>query len=69
MNLVRTSVHEVIRKPQLSVSSIARPRDRAYDMILGLDFLMAHRLLISVSQEKVYLSYIGGEVFSSAQKW
>ena len=61
--------NEVIRKPQLSVSSIARPRDRTYDMILGLDFLMAHRLLISVSQEKVYLSYIGGEVFSSAQKW
>ncbi|MGB9991551.1 retroviral-like aspartic protease family protein [Massilia sp. SM-13] len=60
---------EVIRQPELVVSSRMRDRDSAYDMILGLDFLMAHRILISVSQEKVYLSYVGGDVFSSANKW
>jgi len=60
--------NEVIRQPELTVSSRTRDRDSAYDMILGLDFLMAHRILISVSQEKVYLSYVGGDVFSSAHK-
>jgi predicted aspartyl protease len=61
--------NEVIRQPELTVSSQLRDRDSAYDMILGLDFLMAHRVLISVSQKKVYISYVGGDVFSSAQRW
>jgi predicted aspartyl protease len=34
-----------------------------YQMLLGLDFLLAHRLLISHSQRKIYFTYAGGPVF------
>jgi len=33
------------------------------DMILGTDFFMAHRVLISNSQRKVYITYNGGKLF------
>ncbi|PIL46193.1 hypothetical protein CR105_03650 [Massilia eurypsychrophila] len=33
------------------------------DMLIGADFLRAHRVLISMSQRRVYVSYLGGEVF------
>ena len=33
------------------------------DMILGADFFMAHRVLISNSQRKVYITYNGGKLF------
>jgi predicted aspartyl protease len=33
------------------------------DMVLGEDFLTAHRVLISHSQHKIYFSYIGGPIF------
>ncbi|WP_426174351.1 hypothetical protein [Massilia sp. TWR1-2-2] len=33
------------------------------DMLIGADFLRAHRALISMSQRRVYVSYLGGEVF------
>jgi hypothetical protein len=33
-------------------------------VILGEDFLRAHRILFSVSQRKAYLSYLGGPVFA-----
>ena len=32
-------------------------------MILGMDFLLAHRLLVSHSQRKIYFTYTGGPVF------
>ncbi|UGQ45910.1 aspartyl protease family protein [Massilia endophytica] len=60
---------ETIRKPQLQVISLPRHGDDTHDMILGLDFLWAHRLLISVSQERMYFSYLGGDVFSSLKRW
>jgi predicted aspartyl protease len=34
-----------------------------YQMVLGLDFLLAHRLLVSHSQRKIYFTYAGGPVF------
>jgi hypothetical protein len=34
------------------------------EMVLGLDFLKAHRVLFSSSQGRVYLSHLGGPVFS-----
>jgi predicted aspartyl protease len=34
-------------------------------MILGLDFIRAHRVLISNSQQKVYFTYAGGAAFQS----
>jgi predicted aspartyl protease len=33
------------------------------DVILGDDFLRAHRVLFSRSQDKLYISYVGGEPF------
>ncbi|MDZ5649089.1 retroviral-like aspartic protease family protein [Nitrospirillum sp. BR 11828] len=33
------------------------------EMLLGLDFLRAHRMFISHSQRKIYFSYVGGPVF------
>jgi predicted aspartyl protease len=33
------------------------------EMLLGLDFLEAYRVLFAVSQRRMYLSYIGGSVF------
>jgi clan AA aspartic protease (TIGR02281 family) len=33
------------------------------DVILGTDFLRAHRVLFAISQQNIYLSYLGGDVF------
>jgi TPR repeat protein len=33
------------------------------DILLGADFLRAHRVLFAMSQKKLYLSYVGGDVF------
>lgn len=34
------------------------------DMLLGADFILAHRILVSNSQHKMYLTYNGGPVFN-----
>jgi predicted aspartyl protease len=34
------------------------------DVILGTDFLRAHRVLFAISQQNIYLSYLGGDVFT-----
>jgi len=36
------------------------------DMLLGIDFVLAHHLLISYSQHKVYMTYNGGRVYALA---
>ena len=33
------------------------------DVLLGQDFLRAHRVLFAMGQRKLYLSYVGGDVF------
>jgi predicted aspartyl protease len=38
------------------------------DMILGADFLRAHRVLFAMSQNKLYFSYVGGEPFGLRRK-
>ncbi len=43
--------------PQLSYSR------EGFDIVLGTDFLRAHRVYISRYQQKVYFSYTGGQVF------
>lgn len=60
---------QVTRDPQLQVSDdateptwITRSRQ---DVVLGADFLRAHRVLVSRSQRKVYFSYVGGKVFAA----
>jgi predicted aspartyl protease len=47
----------------LALSGMERTRMRNFDMILGQDFLLAHRVLFSMKQERLYFSYIGGRVF------
>ena len=34
------------------------------DMLLGADFILAHRILVSNSQQKMYVTYNGGSVFN-----
>ena len=36
----------------------------ATDILLGQDFLRAHRVLFAMSQQKVYFAYLGGDAFS-----
>lgn len=38
------------------------------DVILGADFLRAHRVLFAMSQNKLYFSYVGGEPFGQGTK-
>jgi predicted aspartyl protease len=54
---------EVIERPELLVLQTDERRD--YDMILGRDYLRAHRMLFAVQQRKLYLSYLGGQPFQS----
>lgn len=37
--------------------------DRQPDMVLGADFLKSHRVLLALSQRRMYFSYLGGNVF------
>ena len=36
------------------------------DLLLGADFLRAHRVLVARSQRKMYFTYVGGTVFPGA---
>jgi tetratricopeptide (TPR) repeat protein len=62
-----TIAGQTIRDPRLHISDFLR--ERAYgrdvppEVLLGTDFLRAHRVLVSRSQRKVYFSYIGGQIF------
>ncbi len=38
------------------------------DVVLGADFLRAHRVLFALSQDKLYFSYVGGEPFGQRRK-
>ncbi|HTV84670.1 MAG TPA: aspartyl protease family protein [Dyella sp.] len=40
--------------------------DRDTDMLLGVDFMLAHHMYIANEQHKVYFSYNGGRVFTLA---
>ena len=35
------------------------------DMLLGADFLRSHRVLLAISQRKMYFTYVGGKVFGN----
>ncbi|WP_395335972.1 aspartyl protease family protein [Novosphingobium sp. BL-8H] len=36
-----------------------------HDMLLGMDFLMAHHVIVSRPQQRLYLTYNGGPIFSA----
>jgi hypothetical protein len=50
---------------KLTGSRVPRKFDAQQPMLLGIDFLRAHRVLVAHSQRKVYLTYVGGPVFDS----
>jgi predicted aspartyl protease len=55
---------ETVRNADINiVESLNREYGQA-DVILGTDFLRAHRVLFANSQRRVYLSYLGGDVFA-----
>ena len=67
---------EVIRKTHLQISDLwgaarlgAGPRvdlSSQPDMLLGADFMRAHRLLFARSQRRLYFTYLGGPIFQLA---
>lgn len=52
--------NEEIRKIRLRVSDID---DADFDMLIGADFFLSHRVYVSNAQHKLYFSYVGGPVF------
>lgn len=42
--------------------------DYKSDMLLGVDFLLAHHMFIANSQKKIYFTYNGGRVFTYAER-
>ena len=62
---------ETLRKARLFVSDLNGGYQGNADtalfgpkLLLGADFLKAHRVLFAVSQNRIYISYLGGEVFA-----
>ena len=51
---------EEIRNTKLRMTGLALPE---VDMLLGADFFLSHRILVSNSQKKIYFTYNGGPVF------
>ncbi|APV48596.1 hypothetical protein BWI17_02185 [Betaproteobacteria bacterium GR16-43] len=59
--------NELIRDPQLRIqdytTEFANMRGTPPDVFLGTDFLKSHRVFVSRSQNKMYFTYNGGQVF------
>jgi predicted aspartyl protease len=53
---------ETIRDVELGI--IDSQGSRTADLYLGQDFLRTHRVLFAMSQEKLYIAYLGGDVFT-----
>jgi hypothetical protein len=51
---------EVIRNADIGVVD---GKDKGVDVVLGDDFLRSHRVLLAMSQRKIYFSYVGGQPF------
>ena len=60
---------ETIRKPSIDVFDMVYSNvgDEKFDMVLGADFFRAHRILVSLSQRKLYVTYLGGPVFGEKE--
>jgi len=52
--------NETIKKIRLRVGEI---EDADFDMLIGADFFLSHRVYVSNQQRKIYFSYVGGPVF------
>jgi tetratricopeptide (TPR) repeat protein len=56
---------ELIKGPTLSI--LDQSQD-AFDMIIGMDFFLSHRLLVDNQHHRLYLTYEGGPAFGLALK-
>jgi len=56
---------EIIRDAEIEVMDTRGRID--IDVLIGDDFLRAHRVLFAMSQKKIYLTYTGGDVFGKRQ--
>ena len=54
---------ETIRDAELGISATPEEGRVRADILLGADFLRTHRVLFANSQKKLYISYLGGDVF------
>ncbi|HSW83901.1 MAG TPA: aspartyl protease family protein [Usitatibacter sp.] len=60
---------EVIRNAKLEMANlIPELVNISPEVIFGTDFLRTHRVLVSRSQRKVYLTYAGGQVFPATPR-
>jgi predicted aspartyl protease len=60
---------ETIKNPRIAITDFSAHTFNysRHEMLLGQDFLKAHRILIANSQQRLYFSYLGGPVFLPAQ--
>jgi predicted aspartyl protease len=56
---------ETIQHAQLTIVDDSPQGRGEVDMLLGVDFLRAHRVLFAMSQHRLYISYVGGSVFAT----
>jgi len=69
---------EIVRNPQIRFTNLEvasaetgsrlMAREELSDMLLGIDFLRAHRVYVAHSQGQVYFAYTGGSVFSASRQ-
>jgi len=57
---------EEIRNVRLQVSDF--PEDAGFDLLLGIDFFLSHRIFVANSQHKLYFTYNGGPVFTFSDR-
>jgi predicted aspartyl protease len=58
---------ETVNNPRLSIVDEAPQGQGRIDMVLGMDFLRTHRVLFAMSQDRLYMSYLGGQLFGAKQ--
>jgi predicted aspartyl protease len=56
---------EIIRDADIDIMDTRGQLD--IDVLIGDDFLRSHRVLFAMGQQKIYLSYTGGDVFGKRQ--
>jgi predicted aspartyl protease len=56
---------ETIKHAELTIVDDSPQGRGEVDMLLGVDFLRAHRILFAMSQHRLYMSYVGGSVFAT----
>ena len=54
---------ESMKKVDLQIVDDSSRGRGEVDVVLGVDFLRAHRILFAMSQDRLYLSYLGGDPF------